>query len=530
MTGKEGDATGQGGGSDIGGGGPGATEISALLAYMHHWVFETDGDLTQNTGYRGDKFGKARVQADDPHTDGRPSVRGSLPAHPHQNLTIIPAPQTDSSRDSFRSDTAGKSGPLVDLTSRPYSREAPAGGPRPGAPFSALRQPSLLAAPDLLAERSTPSCNPERTSCLPPTRSDASSSSADRQLQAEMDESFLALQDLAQKKASVMGAPQVAAAELATRAAQIAASDEYKLGYAVASLRDHPPEVTHSPVLNGLGHMARGAVVAGGSGLVIYGSGGLVLLLGGAMGVAAGTAEFASGFAMAVSGAESKDVLRMSGQLEYVFDLTASPSALALGTTGLVISDGDMDVSHGLAVAGDAAEGLSRFRGDPSKLYSGIGLGSGKRSQAGSSVLLLKDVKALGYTARASTSEVVFSRMTRDFTASELEAIEAFRTEVARSGRLDLAGAAAHRALGAAGPGGGVDVVRSAGAFQQEYKFHGSHTGIETGLMDLAATQSLNYSIKYQLDMQRLELQQLVPIRSVVHIWVSPTDAAKYVK
>jgi hypothetical protein len=118
--------------------------------------------------------------------------------------------------------------------------------------------------------------------------------------------------------------------------------------------------------------------------------------------------------------------------------------------------------------------------------------------------------------------------LTRDFTVDDLYAIAAFREEMATSGRLDLAGTAGHAAFGAAGGGGGVDFVKYGGAFAQELKLHGPYTWIQPWYLDKASTQSLKYSIKYQLETRALG-EQLVPIRSVKHLWISPTEAVKYV-
>ncbi len=244
------------------------------------------------------------------------------------------------------------------------------------------------------------------------------------------------------------------------------------------------------------------------------------------MGFASGIAETSSGFALAISGADSTEAVRISGQLDYVSSLTSSPTTLLFGATGLVLSDGDVDVSHRFAVVGGIAEDLATFRGDPSKLYAAVLPGVGTKAEKGASLLLVKDVAALRYTARAESVEQIASKLNRDFTVDDLMAIAAFREELGRIGRLDLAGVAGHAAAGAAGSDGGVDFSKYGGAFQQELKLHGPNTWIYSWYLDKASTQSLNYSIKYQLETRDFG-EQLVPIRSVKHIWISPTEAVR---
>lgn len=65
--------------------------------------------------------------------------------------------------------------------------------------------------------------------------------------------------------------------------------------------------------------------------------------------------------------------------------------------------------------------------------------------------LYVKDMAALGYSARAESIGTVATKLTRVFTVDDLKAIAAFREEMAISGRLDLAGQAGHAASGAAG-------------------------------------------------------------------------------
>lgn len=147
-------------------------------------------------------------------------------------------------------------------------------------------------------------------------------------------------------------------------------------------------------------------------------------------------------------------------------------------------------------------------------------------ARAARSTLLVKDVAELGFTARGPRLDVAAIRLSRNFTVEELQAIEAFREQLATTGRLDLAGTAGHSAAGAAERG--VDFSKHGGAFIQELKLHGPYTPMYSLQLDKSATQSLNYSIKYQLE-TRARGQQLVPIRSSKHIWISPTEAVKLV-
>ena len=72
-----------------------------------------------------------------------------------------------------------------------------------------------------------------------------------------------------------------------------------------------------------------------------------------------------------------------------------------------------------------------------------------------------------------------------------------------------------------------MDFVKYA-AFQQELKLHGPNTWIAQWYLDKASTQSLNDSIKFQLETRAFG-EQLVQIRSVKHMWISPTEAVRYV-
>lgn len=139
--------------------------------------------------------------------------------------------------------------------------------------------------------------------------------------------------------------------------------------------------------------------------------------------------------------------------------------------------------------------------------------------------LTITAVKEMGFTARAA--DVRTLALTRNFSATELKGIDAFRESFyVNNETASLAGEAGHAAAGAAGKRKGVDYRKWNGAFQQELKFHHGFGGMEQKWMDKASTGSLNYSLQYQLDPKTLGF---VPIRSVKHIWVSPTEAVKAV-
>lgn len=558
------DEGGPGGGSEPGGSGPsgggagGGGDVGDILAYLYHFRFGHDGDYTGNAGYGGDNIGppgSVAVPGSDLPTAPVPDLLSPVltPPRPGPGGPPRPGPgRGGRTRDGWS--VRGEAPPLglapftgveVDpFTDLPAGVDHPdhwTGAPvvdpltvldhpvraRTGGPSSLVRPPRLLSSPYLLAENVV-ACDPARTSCLPPRASDANQSSVRNQIQAELDESHAAIEALSAGRATIIGAGETDLQQLAAQALQTTLSDEYRLAATVNQLRSHPLEIRRSAALTGMGHVAEGVGTMVVSGAIVYGSGGLALPLIGAMGFASGAAQASSELALAVSGADTTETVRMSGQLDYVFALTASPTALAFGTTGLVIGDGDVEVSHRFALVGRVAEDLATFRGDPSKLYAGIAPGA-TTAERTSSALLLKDVTALGIRARAETVEQVAAKLNRDFTVEDLKAIAAFREEMGVSGRLDLAGGAGHAAYGAAGSGRGVDVVKYGGAFQQELKLHGPYTWLERWYLDKAATQSLNYSIKYQLETRAVG-EQLVPIRSVKHIWISPTEAVRYVK
>jgi hypothetical protein len=542
----------------LGGGGPNSDDVSAIEWYLHHRSFGTDGDYTGHGGYGGDKSGPEGSKAPEKDEDwavelldavtdvtgrtfeppsrktgqegdlwreiepytGAQTPEGSLFAFVGADVDIYSGlPPGIENPDPFTDLPA--SDPFADAEWRTRARSA--------APFATLRQNSLLSSPYLLAENDVIACDPNRASCPPNVKSDFNQSSLANLVQAEMDESNAAMQTFSEGKARIISdAEHDDIQKVVSKAAQVARSDEYKLAYTVNQLRYYPLEIRHSAVLTGLGHMAFGGITMVGSGLIIYGTGGLALPLIGATGFGAGTAETISGFTLAISGADSTETVRMSGQLDYVFALTKSPTSLMFGTTGLVLSNGDINVSHRFAVVGGIAEDLATFRGDPSKLYSAVIPSGGTKAEKGASALLVKDVAALGYTARADSIETVATKLNRDFTVADLNAIDAFREQMGSSGRLDLSGQAGHAASGAAGSGGGVDFVKY-GAFAQELKLHGPDTSIQQWYLDKAWTQSLNYSIKFQLETRALG-EQLVQIRSVKHIWIGPTDAVKFVK
>ncbi|OMH34854.1 hypothetical protein [Tersicoccus sp. Bi-70] len=548
-----------GGGSEPGGSGSfgGGGDIAAILAYLNHWSLGNAGDYTGNGGYAGDDIGPpGSVAPPQTHLPDTPAPDLFSPA-----LTpprTVPGGQPRSGVGSGRPrdgwSSTGSETPLglapftgVDVdpfTGLPTEVEHP--DPYTGAPafdpLTALdrpirprtggtsvvgRPPRLLSSPYLLADNVVV-CDPARTSCLPPRASDATESSVRNQIQAELDESHAAIEALAAGRATIVGAGEADLQQLAAQALQTTVSDEYRLAATVNELRSHPLEVRRSAALTGMGHVAEGVGTMLVSGAIVYGTGGLALPLIGAMGFASGTAQASSGLALAFSGADTTETVRMSGQLDYVFALTASPTALGFGTTGLVLSGGDVEVSHRYAVVGRVVEDLATARGNPSRLYATV-LPAATTTERASSALLLKDVAALGFRARAETVEQVAAKLNRDFTVEDLRAIAAFREEMGVSGRLDLAGVAGHAAAEAAGSGRGVDVVKYGGAFQQELKLHGPYTWLESWYLDRAATQSLNYSLKYQLETRAIG-EQLVPIRSVKHLWISPTEAVRYVK
>ncbi len=549
----DGGSGGGGGGSstpgDFGGG-----DIGAILAYLNHQSFGTDGDYTGNAGFGGDNTGPVGSEAPEKDADLPAALIDALMAPPPEMRGRSQMRDAQSARswaiepyggiggrglfafvgkevDAFSGLPFGLDNPDPFTgfpASDPFVDEWSARARNVTAPFAALRQTNLLSSPDLLAANDVTACDPNRTSCLPELKSDANQSSLATSIQAEMDESYVAIQAFMEGRPKIVGNTEVDMQKIASTAAQAARSDEYKLGFSLSQLRDHPLEIRHSAVLTGLGHMAWGGVMMTASGFIIYGSGGLALPLAGATGFAAGAGEAASGFALAISGADSTETVRMSGQLDYVFALTSSPASLVFGTTGLVLSGGDVDISHRFALAGGIAEGMTAFRGDPSKLYSTLLPGVGTKAEKAASTLLVKDVAALGYTARGESVGVVASKLNREFTVGDLQAIEAFREQMATTGRLDLAGKAGHAAGGAAERG--VDFSKYKGAFQQELKLHGPYTPVYSLPLDKAWNQSLTYSIKYQLETRTLGGEQLVPIRSVKHIWISPTEAVRYIR
>lgn len=522
------------GGSGGGGGGGGGGDIGAILAYLNHRGFGHDGDYTGNAGYGGDNTGPPGSAMPQEH-----AAQARAQALLETVMEPLPFPRASTARSLFDFTGADidvysglppeQTDPFTGMPgAEPFARTSPPSDLRRSAPVSLLRHSSLLSSPYLLAENDVVSCNSRRTSCLPEVKSDFNQSSMANLIQAEIDINHNAsVLDLMEGRTKLVGNTEADIHKIASAAQAVSRSDEYQLASNVNQLRTHPLEVRHSAVLTGMGHMASGGFMMLGSSLIIYGSGGLALPLIGATGFAAGTGEAASGFALALSGADSVQTVEMSGKLDYVFALTRSPVSLMFGTTGLVLSNGDAGVSHRFAIAGGIAEDLATFRGDPSKLYSAVIPSLATKAEKGTAALLMKDVAALGYTARAGSIEQAVAKISREFTVEDLKAIDAFRTELAASGRLDLAGVAGHEAAGAAGAGGGVDFVRH-GAFAQELKLHGPYTPLSGWLLDKASTQSLNYSIKYQLETRAFG-EQLVQIRSVKHMWISPTDAVRLV-
>ncbi|MFC4174164.1 hypothetical protein ACFOYU_19295 [Microvirga sp. GCM10011540] len=547
--------TGGGGGGDGGSGGSGGpnySDIEAILRYLGHLPIGKDGDFTGNAGYFGDNIGPVGSKEPEKYEDQSTALINALMTSLGRISGGPPRARDENQRSRGIEPYSGATMPRENLFSfvgadvdiysgLPLGIEDPnpftglpasdpfakAEGPermRSGAPFGAIRQTSLLSSPYLLAENDTVTRNYSRAPSPPTMKSDFNQSSVANLIQAETDESYAAIQALTEGKARIIGITNgfdVHAA--AAKAVQMAQSDEYRLASTVNQLRDHPLEIRHSAVSTGLGHFAKGVFLAGSGVLTLP-----ELPPIGAMGLAAGIAQASSGLVLAFSGADITETIRMSGDLDYVFDLTSSPMKIMFGTTGLVLFGGDVEMSHRWALAGGIFEDLATLRGDPSKLYSALIPGVGTKAEKGASALLVKDVVALGYKARAESVEQVVAKLNRNFTVEELNAIGAFREELAASGRLDLAGQAGHAAAGAAGGSGGVDFPKFGGAFQQELKLHGPYTGVVQWHLDKASTQSLNYSIKSQLETRALG-EQLVPIRSVKHIWISPTEAVKSV-
>ncbi|WP_329082453.1 hypothetical protein [Streptosporangium sp. NBC_01469] len=550
----EGEGGGGGGYTSTGSGDFGGGDIGAILGYLNHQSFGTDGDLTGNAGFSGDNTGPvgSKVPEKDQDLSVTPIDALTIPPWEIRGKPYIRDSQNDRSWvigpyggmggqallafvgeevDAFSGLRFGIDNPDPFTgfpASDPFIGEWPDRARNVTAPFAALRQTNLLSSPDLLADNDVTTCNPNRTSCLPEAKSDANQSSLATLIQADMDESYVAIQAVMEGRTKIVGDTEVDMQKMASTAAQVARSDEYKLGFIVNQLRDHPLEIQHSAVLTGLGHLVVGSAAMTASGFIIYGSGGLALPLVGATGFAAGAGEAFSGLALAASGADSTETVRMSGQLDYVFALTSSPTSLVFGTTGLVLSGGDVGISHRFAIVGGIAEGMTAFRSDPSKLYSTLLPGVGTKTEKAASALLVKDVAALGHTGVSESISVAAAKLNRDFTVADLLGIEAFREEMASTGRLDLAGIAGHEAAGAAPRG--VDFFKYNGAFQQELKFHGPYTPLYSLLLDKAWNQSLTYSIKYQMETLARGGVQLVPLRSVKHIWVSPTEAIRLIR
>jgi hypothetical protein len=276
----EGSGGGSGGG---GGGGPGDSgggDIGAILAYLNHWSFGTDGDYTGNAGYGGDNIGP--VGSKEPEKDEDRSTAlidalmvppGKIPGGPQR-----PGNRNDRSREiepygggemptgslfAFAgADVDVYSGvplgienpdPFTGLpASDPFAdAEWPTRAPR-AARFATLRQPSLLSSPYLLADNDVIACDPYRTSCLPNVKSDFNQSSLANSIQAEMDESNAAIQPFMEGKAKIVGNTELDMYKVASKAEQVARSDEYKLAYTVNQLRDHPLEIRHSASLTDL--------------------------------------------------------------------------------------------------------------------------------------------------------------------------------------------------------------------------------------------------------------------------------------
>ena len=128
-------------------------------------------------------------------------------------------------------------------------------------------------------------------------------------------------------------------------------------------------------------------------------------------------------------------------------------------------------------------------------------------------------------TAIARGADATTVKLSREFTELELKGIAAARKSFfLERESASIAGKRGHEAAKAAGDGEGIDFVRRGGAFQQDLKFHfNGGWGITQRWLDKAAESTLKYTLQYQAK------EGLVPIRSVLHIWVSRTDAVKAV-
>lgn len=436
-----------GSGGSSGGSGPNYSDISALLAYMHHWSFGTDGDYTGNGGFGGDNTGPVGSYVPQGPDQGANShLEDVRAARPHG----VNQPPRRSFAQGYRreadpySGVQASDGSILPFTGQevdPYSG-LPVGsegmdpftGTPPIDPFSAVAQPRnpestvslvvnrrerVLRSPNLLASNGPIACDSRLATCVPAMRSDFNQSSEQNAVQEEMDQSYLAILQLLEGKARVASAPNVSVYEAAASAQRTTQSDEYKLAYQVNQLKDHPLEIPRSAVWTGLGHMASGGFLLLGTGLMTYGSGGLALPLIGAMGLSTGIAQVSAGAVLMFSGASSTEVVRMSGQLDQAFALTASPTSLMFGTTGLVLSDGNADVAHRFAIVGGLAEGAATFRGDPSRLYAAVLPGGfATRAERGAAMLLARDAASLGHVARAEPVERAASTLGRELTGA----------------------------------------------------------------------------------------------------------------
>lgn len=400
-----GGASGGSGGGNQGDGGT-SPDIGAILAYINYRnLFGKDGDYTGNAGYYGDNTGPVGSRIPETSENLPQALIDVIMAYPERARGV------SALRNQKKVDPYGRTpmpmgslhpfvGAEVDVFSgQPWENDEPdafSGLPR-ADPYAGARQDTsrrsrLLASPFLLAENDVAVCHPGIMTCRPQEvrKSEFNQSSLANRIIAENDYYYAAVLDA---KPVVAPSPDVDIHELATRAVEATQSDEYRLASAVNQLRSHPLEVRRSAVMTGLGHMASGAFVATTSGAIIYGSGGLALPLIGGMGFAAGIAEMGSGLALAMSGADSVETLRMSGQLDYAFALTSSPTKLLFGTTGLVLSGGDAEVSHRFAIVGGIAEYMASARGDPSKLYSTVVPGT--HAQSGTVVSLARSSNVL---------------------------------------------------------------------------------------------------------------------------------------
>lgn len=177
----EGDGGSSGGGDSDGAGGAGRGDIGAILDYLNRRSFGADGDYTSNGGYGGDDIGPvgSKVPAEDEHRHdilmrGLMASLGQYPSDPRRPGIRNAAPsdlEPYGGADAPPGSLFAFVGEEVDVYSGlPLGAEHPdpftgvrASDPfaerqtrarSAGSPFAALRRPSLLSSPYLLADNS----------------------------------------------------------------------------------------------------------------------------------------------------------------------------------------------------------------------------------------------------------------------------------------------------------------------------------------------------------------------------------------